>query len=73
MKSEIFSPLIWLIAAAVLILLLVGNAIMQGQEDAANEAYRAKVVAQRKAAQDKAFNDLAARGEFMTGFSAVSK
>jgi hypothetical protein len=39
----------------------------------ADEAYRAKVVAQRKASQDKAFNDLAARGEFMTTFAAVQK
>jgi len=40
------------------------------QED---EAYRLRVVAQRKAAKDKAFNDLAARGEFMTTFAAVKK
>ena len=44
----------------------------------ANEAYRLRVVAQRKAAQKKAaqykaFNDLAARGEFMTTFAAVQK
>jgi hypothetical protein len=73
MKDEIFSLRTWVIAALVLSILLVGNAIMQGQEDAANEAYRAQVVAQKKAAQDKAFNDLAARGEFMTGFKAVQK
>ena len=73
MKDEIFSPMTWLIAALVLIVLLVGNAIMQGKEEAADEAYRLRVVAQRKAAKDKAFNDLAARGEFMTTFAAVKK
>lgn len=73
MKDEIFSPIIWLIAAVTIIILLVGNGIMQGKEDAANEAYRAQVVAQKKAAQDKAFNDLAARGEFMTTFAAAQK
>jgi len=39
----------------------------------ADEEYRLQVVAQKKAAQDKAFNDLAARGEFMTTFAAVQK
>ena len=44
----------------------------------ADEAHMLQVVAQkkasqRKAAHDKEFNDMAARGEFMTTFAAVKK
>ena len=63
----------WIIGAFVVIALGYANYIMEEREQAANEAYRLRVVAQRKAAKDKAFNDLAARGEFMTTFAAVQK
>ena len=63
----------WIIGAIVVISLGYANYIMEEREQAANEAYRLRVVAQRKAAKDKAFNDLAARGEFMTGFKAAMK
>jgi len=63
----------WIIGAIVVISLGYANYIMEEREQAANEAYRLRVVAQRKAAKDKAFNDLAARGEFMTTFAAVKK
>ena len=70
MKLLTMSPL-WILFPVMALLLADGY--MQAQEDAAKEAYRLQVVAQKKAAQDKAFNDLAARGEFMTGFKAAVK
>lgn len=63
----------WIIAVIALAALFALNGHMQATEDAANEAYRLQVVAQKKAAQQKAFNDLAARGEFMTTFASVQK
>lgn len=73
MKDNIFSPLIWIIAVFALLIFITLNWHFDTVEQAADEAYRVQVVAQKKAAQDKAFNDLAARGEFMTTFAAVSK
>ena len=63
----------WIISAGVLAVLMSLNGYMQAQEDKANAAYAKQVVEKKKAAQDKAFNDLAERGEFMTGFKAVAK
>ena len=63
----------WLIGIPAFLALCILNGYMQEKEDAADEAYRLQVVAQKKAAQDNAFNDLAARGEFMTGFKAAMK
>lgn len=63
----------WIIGITAFLALCALNGYMEAQEQAANEAYRQRVIAQRKAAHDKAFNDLAARGEFMTTFEAVKK
>ena len=70
MKLLTMSPL-WILFPVMALLLADGY--MQEREKAADEAYRLQVVAQKKAAQTKAWNDLAARGEFMTGFKAAQK
>lgn len=64
---------LWLIGISAFTALCAFNGYMQAQEDAANEAYRVRVAAQKQAAKNKVINDLAKRGEYMTGFAMVQK
>ena len=63
----------WISGFFILIFFGFLNAYMEAQEHAANEAYRARLEEKRRLAQVKMFNDLAARGEFMTTFKDVKK